>query len=670
MTVSRQLSKIITAKVWKFFGGIRPQGHKNTSDSPIIELGIPSLITLPVDKHLGKNGEFLVKPGDYVKAGQPLTKPGPKHFVPLHASTSGYIASISDQILPHPSGYSGKCIVIKPDMKDIKADPQPLPNWKDLSPEILLERIRLFGVEGLGGAQFQTAAKLSSAIADGRICNVFIVNGCECEPVATCDDRLMQEKAAQIVEGIEIIKHILKPKITVIAIEDNKQKAVEAMTKAVIGHNHIQVRVIPTVYPSGAARNLIKIITGIEIPYDVHTSDCGIVVDNVETVYAVKEAVIDGIPLIGRVITVAGQSLQKRGNAYVRLGTSVRFVLNFFKLNPERRQRIILGGPFMGFTLPSIDVPVTKSTTCIFTPTTREMPPCGPTQNCIRCGRCARVCPSRLTPYKMYALSKASKHPEAQKCGILDCTECGCCSFVCPSRIPLSLQFKREKTIVRMINDNKARTKRAQERMAARTERLKAEALAREEKKKAALERISAMKNSAGTNADDFAAKRAAAVAAARARAEEKRARAASGSTNTLLKDEIKIPSPAAASAENIRPDAQLSAGSSNPKSPDMPRKNEAAALLRSSPGIIVDKCPDVPYNLRRGAVAKKALLSLRWEAPLQNTAAVPLKVENPPEDLAAVTIAANIDPKKTLDHLAPPQPPRLPDTLKLRSRS
>ena len=489
---AKQLIRIKSGKIWKFFGGIKAPQLKYAAEDPIEELGIPALITLPVDRHLDENGQILVASGDYVLRGQALTAPDPKgRLVPLHASTSGTVLHIAPQLLPHPSGFTGTCITIKPDGLDNCVDPQPLNDWSTLDNATILDQIRKMGVEGMGGALFQTAAKLGSAIRDNiNGCSVFIINGCECEPALSCDDRLMREKADDIAQGIRIIQKLINPEITLVAIEDNKPEAIKAMSEAVA--DIAQVRVLPSRYPEGSARSLIKALTGLEIPYDVHTSETGIVVNNVATVLAVKEAVIDGLAVTDRVITVIGQSLGRHGNARVRLGTSVRFILSNFHLNPDFRQRIIMGGPMMGFTLPSIDVPVTKATAAIMAPSQNEIPYPQPSQNCIRCGRCARVCPSRLVPYQMYAFSRAGDHAKATKCGINDCVLCGCCAFECPSRINLTVQFRREQAISAIICENEKRNQRAQE-VAREHEKKEEERKKRlAEKKAAALARIKA----------------------------------------------------------------------------------------------------------------------------------------------------------------------------------
>ena len=616
MAQSKQLAKILKGKIWKFFGGIKPQELKKTGDIPIRELPLPDSVSLPVNRYLGQGGKIIVSVGDKVKVGQPLTIPGGNRNVPLHASISGEIVAISDHIIAHPSGALETCITIKSDGKDDIYPPEPLKDWETSDADTLLKRIRDYGVEGLGGAQFQTAAKLGSSIKGNRNCNIFIVNGCECEPVATCDDRLMQERAKDIVSGIKVIKRILKPKAVIIAIEDNKTNAIKAIKNA--AKDEAIVRVLPTLYPSGAARNLI---TGIEIPYSEHTSDCGIVVDNVETVFAVKQAVIDGIPLTKRTVTVDGEKLSDHGNAWIRLGSSVNFVLKQFGYTEQPSNKVIFGGPFMGFTLPDLSIPVTKSCTCLFTPSEKELPPAGIERNCIRCGRCARVCPSRLVPYRMYALSKAGDHKKTLNCGIKDCTECGCCAYVCPSKIPLTSQFRKEKAIIRILDDKQRRTDRAKERMKLHDERLKEEAKIREAKRQAALARIAKQKEAATKNTEpsnsenkvsDSARKAAIAAALARKKNQDKNSAAAAN----LSPEELQQRRQAAIAAALARKKAQSAAEKTNTVINETAEKTDKNLTVQSTDGLKPKAYQEIsPEELKRRRQAAIAAALARKKA-------------------------------------------------------
>ncbi|MGN0908780.1 MAG: electron transport complex subunit RsxC [Succinivibrio sp.] len=655
---SRRLFRIAHGKLWKFFGGVKPEGMKDAAGDAIEQLRIPSLITLPVDRYMGKDGQLLVNTGDYVKRGQPLTVPGGGRLVPLHASTSGTVLSIGDQVLPHPSGCTGRCVTIKTDGLDAAVDPKPLKDWAEAAPGQILSHIREMGVEGMGGALYQTAAKLTSAL-DGPLkgCKVFIVNGCECEPGLTCDDRLMRERAGQIADGIRIIQRILNPKITIVAIEDDKQEAIKAMTEATSGIAF--VRALPVRYPSGEARPLIRIVTGIEVPYGVHTSECGVVVDNVGTVYAVKRAVIDGEPVTSRIVTVTGSSMKRHGNAEVRLGTSVRFILNSFHLHPEYRQRVIMGGPMMGFTLPSIDVPVTKGTGCIMAPGAGEVPLSDPPMNCIRCGRCARACPSRLVPYQMYAFSKAGDHAHAAKCGIGDCTLCGSCAFACPSRIPLSLQFRREKAVQQILRQTEQRNTRARE-AAAEHEKREAERKARiAAKRAAAMARIKAGGKAAPSRAPGEGAQASADAldleqrrqAALKARAARKaRLEAAAETTQEALESkeaQARQQEAANAAARADQAQAREADGSSSPSSPSL------------------------PYSLRRGGRLKVAQKVELWQAPSEHAPDLSLVGQVPDENAPAPAgrVITRKLPVETFEEPRPEEHPLPQNLKKLRSR-
>ena len=606
------LQKIANGKIWKFFGGIKPQELKDTSNCVIETLKIPSLITIPLSRHLGPEGEILVNVGDHVKRGQPLTVASSR-YVPVHASTSGTISAISKEVLPHPSGYTDLCISIKPDGLDESEPYNPISNWESVDNNTLLERIRSYGIEGLGGAVFQTEAKLRSALDDAKDgCKVLIINGCECEPAITCDDRIMQEQATDIAKGIAILNKILKPTVTVVAIEDNKQKAIQAMDVACKGV--ATVRVIPTIYPSGAARNLIKIITGIEVPYNVHTSECGIVVDNVGTVLAVKEAIIDGKPLTERVITVTGDNFKHQGNVRVRLGTSVRFILSNFGLNPEYHQRVILGGPMMGFTLPTIDVPITKAASCVLAPSSKQIPKLKQQTNCIRCGRCARVCPSRLVPYQMYSQSKASNHAAAQKCGIKDCTLCGACAYVCPSFIPLTAQFRYEKAVEKHIYEAEKRNARAKERMDAKQQRLHEEELARQKKKEEALARIKAQKEAeAKMTPEELQASRQKALEEAKAKAKARKEAILKGAT-TPLSGEVNDESQTVERIKNQERKAiEISKHEGHMDNPLAKARLEQEALAKKQQLEKEAHKNDLPFNLRRQAAVRTDTLNIKY---------------------------------------------------------
>ena len=606
------LQKIANGKIWKFFGGIKPQELKDTSNCVIETLKIPSLITIPLSRHLGPEGEILVNVGDHVKRGQPLTVASGR-YVPVHASTSGTISAISKEVLPHPSGYTDLCISIKTDGLDESEPYNPISNWESVDNNTLLERIRSYGIEGLGGAVFQTEAKLRSALDDAKDgCKVLIINGCECEPAITCDDRIMQEQATDIAKGIAILNKILKPTVTVVAIEDNKQKAIQAMDVACKGV--ATVRVIPTIYPSGAARNLIKIITGIEVPYNVHTSECGIVVDNVGTVLAVKEAIIDGKPLTERVITVTGDNFKHQGNVRVRLGTSVRFILSNFGLNPEYHQRVILGGPMMGFTLPTIDVPITKAASCVLAPSSKQIPKLKQQTNCIRCGRCARVCPSRLVPYQMYSQSKASNHAAAQKCGIKDCTLCGACAYVCPSFIPLTAQFRYEKAVEKHIYEAEKRNARAKERMDAKQQRLHEEELARQKKKEEALARIKAQKEAeAKMTPEELQASRQKALEEAKAKAKARKEAILKGAT-TPLSGEVNDESQTVERIKNQERKAiEISKHEGHMDNPLAKARLEQEALAKKQQLEKEAHKNDLPFNLRRQAAVRTDTLNIKY---------------------------------------------------------
>ena len=477
MSLSRVMDKILKGRLWDFHGGIHPAEHKlESSQVPLVEVALPPLMVLPLKQHIGSSAEVIVRPGERVLTGQPLTRPESRMQVPIHAPTSGTIQSIEPHTVAHPSGLSEPCIHLIPDGLDEWRPREPLAEYAQLPPLELVKRIHESGIAGLGGAGFPTDVKL----ATGREkVEILIINGAECEPYITCDDRLMQEEAHRIAEGIAVLRHILKPRLVLIAIEDNKPEAIAAMRQVVDGDS-VQVRVIPTKYPSGAARQLIEILTGRQVPSGKRSLSLGVIMLNVGTVFAVRQAVLEDEPLIRRVVTLTGERFAKPGNAWVRIGTSVRWLLGQFELKPEPRQRIIMGGPMMGFTLPHADVPVVKITNCLMAPSEQELPPAEEERNCIRCGQCADACPVSLLPQQLYWYSKSAEHDKAREYHIDDCIECGACAWVCPSNIPLVQYYREEKAELYRLDLESEQAERARQRFEAKKQRLEQERQERE----------------------------------------------------------------------------------------------------------------------------------------------------------------------------------------------
>ncbi|EOV8839736.1 electron transport complex subunit RsxC, partial [Cronobacter dublinensis] len=297
-------------------------------------------------------------------------------------------------------------------------------------------------------------------------------------------DRLMQDCAAQIIDGVRILAHILQPREVLIGIEDNKPQAISMMRAVLHGEHKIRLRVIPTKYPSGGAKQLTQILTGKQVPHGGRSSDIGVLMQNVGTAFAVKRAIIDGEPLTERVVTLTGEAVGRPGNVWARIGTPVRHLLEHAGFIPTSEQLVIMGGPLMGFTLPGLDVPVVKITNCLLAPSATEMGAPQEEQHCIRCSACADACPADLLPQQLYWFSVGQQHDKATAHNLADCIECGACAYVCPSNIPLVQYFRQEKAEIRAIAEEQQRAAEAKARFEARQLRLEREKAARLERHK------------------------------------------------------------------------------------------------------------------------------------------------------------------------------------------
>ncbi|WP_159242188.1 electron transport complex subunit RsxC [Proteus terrae] len=467
-------------KIWDFKGGIHPPEMKlQSSRTPMRIAQLPDEVIIPIHQHLGVPGQLCVSVGEHVLKGQPLTK-GVGRTLPVHASISGTVTAIEPFPSAHPSGLPEIAVRIQSDGKDEWREKSPIIDYQLESRDTLLNRIHEAGIAGLGGAGFPTASKLKGG---GDLVKTLIINAAECEPYITADDRLMQEHADEVIAGCQVLIHLLSPDEVLIGIEDNKPEAIESLKhalSAVPDEKRIFIRVIPTKYPSGGAKQLTKILTGKEVPSGGRSSDIGVLMQNVGTVVAIKRAIIDDEPLIERVVTVTGNGAKTPGNFWARLGTPIYSLLKQAGFVAGSEQMVIMGGPLMGFTLPDLNAPVVKITNCLLIPSVEEMDTDNLEEACIRCGHCVDACPSGLLPQQLYWFSKGKEHEKAQQHNLFDCIECGACAYVCPSNIPLVQYYRQEKAEIREIDAEAKRAAEAKARFEAKKIRMEREKLERE----------------------------------------------------------------------------------------------------------------------------------------------------------------------------------------------
>ncbi len=429
-----------------FRHGVHPEGHKEDSkDLPIERMPFVERYVLPLSQHTGAPCRPVVRAGERVERGQVIAEPGGFVSTTLHSPVTGRVAAIASR--HHPNSKLVEAIEIEADPFATQRMPERPPiDWRALTPDEFINHVQRAGLVGMGGAAFPTHVKYK--VPEGKSIRRLLVNGAECEPYLTTDHRMMLERPDAILRGIEIVAARLGVDETVIGIEMNKPDAVEALQRAVPAGAAVRVVPVKVKYPQGAEKMLIKAVFGIEVPTGKLPIDVQIVVNNVGTMAAIADYFDHGIPLIERVVTVAGPGVKRPANLMVPLGTPVRAVFEHLGGLDEDTREVIMGGPMMGAPLASLDVPVLKGTSGLlaFTEAEAAIPN---EYTCIRCGRCLDACPQFLNPSRLGRLSRAHRYDELSDFHLMDCVECGSCSFACPSGIPIVQLIRVAKSAIR-----------------------------------------------------------------------------------------------------------------------------------------------------------------------------------------------------------------------------
>jgi electron transport complex protein RnfC len=445
-------------ELFRFPGGVKPAAHKReTAGAPIAAAPLARLLVVPFRQSATGAAAIRVRAGEKVLKGQIVGAAEGPFDAAVHAPTSGTVIGIEARMLPHPSGLAAPCALIEPDGAETWIERAPLDPYR-ADAETVRARIRAAGIVGLGGAAFPSHVKTRPRI------DTLIVNGAECEPWITCDDRLMRERADDIVAGARILGRLMGAQRILFGVEDNKPEAAQALGAALAecASASCAVASVPTLYPAGGEKQLIRALTGIAVPYGRLGPDFGVQCFNVGTAYAVARAVLHGEPLISRIVTLAG-NFARPGNFEVAIGTPIDDLLSLGGPLADT-DRIVMGGPMMGFPLPDRSAPVVKATNCLLATSPALFPPAPPEMPCIRCGACTRACPMILQPHELYWYARAKNFGKAQEYHLFDCIECGCCAYVCPSHIPLVDYYRFAKAEIRARERDKTAADRARAR--------------------------------------------------------------------------------------------------------------------------------------------------------------------------------------------------------------
>lgn len=469
-------------RLWRFNGGLKLDAR--TARPAAESLGVvpvPPRLVLPLSQHVGQPAEPVVATGERVLKGQPIARPSGYIGAKVHASSSGTVVAIGDHPVPHPSGLSAPCIVIETDgLDEAWLGYEPIPDFAALNANDLRARVRAAGVVGLGGAAFPTAVKLGA----GSGLKLLILNAAECEPYICCDELLLRERSDEVLAGAQVLMKALDIDRCCVAIEDDKPLARRALEAAIaaVDETRVEVVSVPAIYPEGGERQLIKVLTGEEVPARGVPPDIGYLCQNVGTAAAVARAVLRGEPLLSRIVTVTGEGVLRPRNLEVRLGTPIAALVAACGGYTDDAAHLLMGGAMMGFPLADDTLPVVKGTNCIVVASHEEIRPREAALPCIRCGECAEACPAQLLPQQLYWHARAGELDRVEEYHLFDCIECGCCDVVCPSQLPLTQYFRYAKTELWARDRDRMRSDLARERFEARRDRLEAEQAARRRK--------------------------------------------------------------------------------------------------------------------------------------------------------------------------------------------
>ena len=421
-----------------FFGGIHPKYNKEMSKTiPTVKVIEPKTVVIPMVQHIGAPCTPLVQVGDRVKKGQKIGD-GEGLCVPVHASVSGTVVAIEPR--PHTRGGLVNAVVIE---NDFKNETVTMPHATN--DDEILHSIREAGIVGMGGAAFPGNVKALGAM--GNV-DTLIANGCECEPYITADDTLLRTSPEQVLEGMLILRSLLDPKRTVLAVEDNKTEAIEELKKLLPFYSDIELVILPTRYPQGSEKQLIQAVTGRQVPPGQLPVKVGCAVFNVSTFAAICRAATEGKALTERIVTVSGEAIAQPQNFLVPIGTSFHDLIEIAGGLHDKTERVISGGPMMGAAQSDLAVPVIKATNSILC-LLKDVNGAAENPVCLRCGKCVSVCPMRLQPLYMYRFTNAGRVDELNRMNLMDCMECGSCAFTCPGKLPLVETFRKGKQMVR-----------------------------------------------------------------------------------------------------------------------------------------------------------------------------------------------------------------------------